>query len=154
MPAPSPGSPRGWRSSWLSCWGVMARTAPQLCCQPCWQCPSSQGGVLSSHGVFSSAGFQSLKNHTENVGQGEDQFSLISCVLGKRGLEKNASTVFSNILYSCFQCISQKEAVSCEKYITLSSYRGEKIILLLLYRSELHIHIRTTVNDVNNSIVK
>lgn len=30
----------------------------------------------------------------------------------------------------------------------------EKIILLLLYRSELHIHIRTTVNDVNNSIVK
>lgn len=121
-----PGQPQRLEELMALLLGVMAQTAPQLCCQPCWQCPSSQGGVLSSHGVFSSAGFQSLKNHIENVGQGEDQFSLISCVLGKRGLEKNVSTVFSNILYSCFQCISQKEAVSCEKYITLSSYRGKK----------------------------
>lgn len=56
--------------------GVTAQMALQLCCQPCWQCLCPQDGVLSSHGVLFSAGFQSFKNHVEDIRQREDRFSL------------------------------------------------------------------------------
>lgn len=39
--------------------------------------------------------------------------------------EKNVSTVFPSILYNCFQCIPQKEALSGRKYKSFP-YRREK----------------------------
>lgn len=86
--------------------GVTAQMALQLCCQPIWQCLCPQDSVLSSHGVFFSAGFQSFKNHIENIRQGEeDWFSLLSYLSylsQERELEKTASTILVAFFMAAF----------------------------------------------------
>ena len=127
VPAPFLGSPGGWRSSWLSlrgvtCWDGSAALLPALLATlvfPGWCAFLLWCGSLSRL-------YKYEKSHRKCRAGRTHQFPLISCIWGKRWLEKNASTVFRSILYGCFQCTPQKEAVSCRKYIILSSYRGEK----------------------------
>lgn len=74
--------------------------------------------MLSSCGVVLLAGIKSFRNCIGNVGQGGhiDFFTDFVFLSKEMIAEKNVSTVFPGILYNCFQCIPQKEAVSCRKY--------------------------------------
>lgn len=117
--------------------GVTAQMALQLCCQPCWQCLCPQDSVLSSHGVFFSAGFQSFKNHIENIRhREEDWFSLLSYLSylsQERELEKTASTILVAFLWLLSMHISKGGSVLWKIHI---SFKLQMVVLLFFHRSE------------------